>query len=145
MNLTNNFTLEELTASQYASRNGIDNTPNAEQIESLKQLCINILQPLRDALGVPMHIDSGFRNPEVNSAIGGAKTSQHTKGEAADVVVPGMTPMEIIKRIVELKLPFDQMIFEYGQWTHVSYSVNQQRGEVLSKTNGVAGYPPLIV
>lgn len=145
MNLTKNFTLEELIVSQYASRNGINNTPNEEQVENLKQLCINILQPLRDALGIPLHIDSGFRNFEVNNAVGGAKTSQHTKGQAADVVVPGMTPMDVIRRVVALRLPFDQMIFEYGEWMHISYNEINNRGEILSKTNGVSGYPPLIL
>jgi uncharacterized protein YcbK (DUF882 family) len=145
MNLTKNFTLEELIKSQYASRNGIDNTPNEEQIENLKQLCINILQPLRDALGVPLHIDSGFRNFEINEAIGGAKNSQHTKGQAADVTVSGMTPMDVIKKVVALRLPFDQMIFEYGEWMHVSYNEINNRGEILSKTNGVPGYPVLIL
>jgi uncharacterized protein YcbK (DUF882 family) len=145
MNLTKNFTLEELCHSSWAIRNGIDNKPNDEQIENLTLLCINILQPLRDALGIPMVIDSGFRNFEVNNAVGGAKTSQHTEGKAADVIVPGMAVIDVIRKIAELKLPFDQMIFEYGQWTHISFDKDRQRGRILSKTNEVEGYPPLIL
>ena len=143
MNLTKNFTLEELCHSSYALRWDIDNTPNEEQIENLTQLCTNILQPLRDALGIPMVIDSGFRNHEVNHAVGGSDTSQHTEGKAADVVIPGMSVIDVIRKIAELKLPFDQMIFEYGQWTHVSFDKERQRGQILSKTSGVDGYPPL--
>lgn len=145
MNLTKDFTYEEMTKSTYAIRHGIDNIPNGEQTENLKQLCINVLQPLRDALEMPMVIDSGFRNYGINNAVGGASTSQHTKGQAADVIIPGMTPMEVIKKIVVLKLPFDQMIFEYGAWTHVSYNIAGNRGQILSKTSDVPGYPPLVV
>ena len=147
MELTKNFTLEELTKSGYATEHGIDNTPNAEQIENLQLLATNILQPLRDELGLAVNIDSAFRCLAVNEAVGGVTDplhiSQHTKGQAADIIVPGMTPMEVIKKIVEMKLPFDQLIFEYGEWTHVSFDKDRKRGQILSKTKGVAGYPPL--
>jgi zinc D-Ala-D-Ala carboxypeptidase len=145
MNLAKNFTLEELCYSIWAVRNKIDNMPNEEQIENLKLLCENILQPLRDALGLPIHSNSGFRNPEVNLAVGGAKNSQHQEGKADDITVVGMTPMDVIKKIVELKLPFDQLIFEYGQWAHVSFNKEGNRGQLLSKTHDVEGYPELIL
>jgi zinc D-Ala-D-Ala carboxypeptidase len=83
MNLSANFTLKELTKSETATRLDIDNTPNDEQIESLRLLCENILQPVRDHFGKPVKITSGFRCPAVNKATGGSATSDHCKGQAS--------------------------------------------------------------
>lgn len=145
MNLSKDFTLEELVKSDYAIRHGIVNDSNEEQTENLKLLCLNVLQPLRDAIGIPIGIDSGFRNYEVNHAIGGAKNSQHTEGKAADIVTFEYTPIELIKKIVKLKLPFDQCIQEFDEWTHISFNQASNRGQLLyaTKIGSVTQYAQL--
>src|SRR5690606_11146330 len=85
------------------------------------------LDPLREAIGRPVNVSSGFRNEAVNRLVGGSKTSQHRFGEAADINVPGMSVTEVIAKIKELKLPFDQVIDEFGSWVHVSYGPRQRR------------------
>lgn len=127
MKLGKYFTLEELTHSQVASRYGISNQPNNVQIDALKALVRNILDPLREAVGHPVIISSGFRNEAVNRLVGGSKSSQHRLGEAADIVVPSMSTPAVIQIIRDLKLPFDQVIDEFGSWVHVSYGPRQRR------------------
>jgi len=136
MKLSTNFTLEELTISQTALRNGIDNTPDKEEIENLKKLCINILQPLRDDFELPLVVSSGFRSKELSSLVGSKITSQHCSGCAADFIIPGVDNKKVFKHIVE-NLPMDQAILEYyteenGGWIHVSYVPNG-RGQALVK------------
>jgi len=136
MKLSTNFTLEELTISQTALRNNIDNTPNEEEIENLKRLCINILQPLRDDFELPLVVSSGFRSKELSSLVGSKITSQHCSGCAADFIIPGVDNKKVFKHIVE-NLPMDQAILEYytednGGWIHVSYVPNG-RGQALTK------------
>ena len=136
MKLSTNFTLEELTISQTALRNNIDNTPNEEEIENLKRLCINILQPLRDDFELPLVVSSGFRSKELSSLVGSKITSQHCSGCAADFIIPGVDNKKVFKHIVE-NLPMDQAILEYytednGGWIHVSYVPNG-RGQALVK------------
>jgi len=136
MKLSTNFTLEELTISQTALRNNIDNTPNKEEIENLKRLCINILQPLRDDFELPLVVSSGFRSKELSSLVGSKITSQHCSGCAADFIIPGVNNKKVFKHIVE-NLPMDQAILEYyteenGGWIHVSYVPNG-RGQALTK------------
>ena len=145
MDLTENFTLEEMCRSDYAIRHGIDNTPNEEQKENLKLLCENILQPLRNSIGIPLHIDSGFRNYEVNHAIGGAATSQHTEGKAADITTAYYAPRKMASIIVGLGISFDQLILEFDEWVHISYNKDHNRNELLyaTKTGGVTQYAPL--
>lgn len=87
--LSENFTLEEFTRSDTATRLGIDNTPGEKELEALRILVERTLQPLRDRLGIPVHVNSGYRCPELNEAVGGVPTSQHQKGEAADLSVDG--------------------------------------------------------
>ena len=87
MQLTKNFDLKEMTYSYTAVDKKIDNTPNAEQIAALKYLCEEVLQPVRDKLGVSIKVNSGYRSPELNKSIGGASTSQHQKGEAVDITM----------------------------------------------------------
>lgn len=130
LQLTKNFHLNEFTSSQYAARHGIDNTPLPIHIDNLRALCENVLQPLRDLLGKSIKISSGYRNNAVNTGIGGASNSQHTRGEAADISVNGMTTMELVRAIVLSGIEFDQVIEEFGAWVHVSYSVNN-RGSIL--------------
>ena len=132
MNLSEHFTLEELTASQEAVRSGIKNAPSAEQIASLRSLCVTILEPLRLRLKRPIVVSSGFRSTSINRRIGGSPRSQHCRGEAADIMVPGVPVAEVIKVIKALYLPIDQTIDEFGAWVHVSHKANGgNRGQYL--------------
>jgi len=137
MKLSQNFSLDEFLISQTASRKGIDNTPTTEVIENLKQLAINVLQPLRDKLG-PVVITSGYRSPKLNKAVGGAATSQHLTGCAADINIPTMGNDELAIYIRD-KLDFDQVILEFYQlgkpnsgWVHVSYVTRGNKKECLT-------------
>lgn len=139
MQLSKNFNLTEMTRSEAASRGGFDNTPPPDAIESLKALCVNVLQPLRDAMGKPMRVNSAFRGEKANKAVGGSSSSQHCKGEAADIEFDGFDNKKLAEKIVEMKLPFDQIILEFYKpgdpnsgWVHVSHKRGgKQRGEVL--------------
>lgn len=119
MNLSYNFTLEELTASDAAARRGLDNQPTPEHLENLKRLA-SFLEEVRALFGKPILINSAYRSKEVNDAVGGSKNSQHCLGCAADIRIPGMTPKEVVTIIVNSKLRFDQVIEEFGSWTHIS-------------------------
>ena len=143
MKLTENFSLPELLESNTATRLGLRDqfTPPQSVIDSLTDLCIHILQPLRDELG-PIRLSSGYRSPRLNAAVKGASSSQHCKGEAADCnyfkngVEDNLT---LAKKVLELGLPFDQMILEFGTnnnpaWIHLSYSRKRQRNEILRAT-----------
>lgn len=132
--LSENFTLEEMTHSQTAVRYGYNNEPTAAQIAAMKLLAEKVLQPIRDEFG-PVRITSGFRGPILNSAIRGSKTSQHCHGEAADLKITGVSNLEVCKWIVE-NLEFDQLIYEFGEggWVHISYRKGRLRNEVLSAT-----------
>lgn len=132
MRLTEHFSLAEFTRSQVAARRGIDNTPNEHVFENLATLCELILEPLRVDLGIPIRINSGFRCPELNSAIGGSRFSQHMTGNAGDIDVPGMEPIEVAQKIIDLGLPFDQLIHEFQSWVHVSYDSDRDRRAVLT-------------
>lgn len=118
--LTANFSLEELTRSEVADRNGWDNTPNAQEIENLKRLAA-LLQQVKTAVGgKPVMINSGFRSKQVNDSVGSKDTSQHRLGCAADIRVPGMKPREVVEACIAAGVPFDQIILEFDSWTHVS-------------------------
>lgn len=145
MRLTKNFTLREFTQSQYATRYDIDNEPNDEQTEALRALCEKVLQPLRDHYGKSVRISSGFRCQELNKAIGGASSSQHTKGQAADIEIPGIDNLEVAKWIAD-NLEYDQLISEYyiegdknSGWIHVSWR-ESPRMQTLTKKSKVKGY-----
>lgn len=130
--LTENFSLEEMIASQTAANRGIDNTPDQWQIENMQRLCENLLQPLRDAIGV-INVSSGFRSPALNRAIGGSRTSQHCKGEAADIKCNNNAALF---HLIRETMDFDQLIWEFGdnnqpQWIHVSYKKKGNRNQVL--------------
>lgn len=115
MKLTPHFTLEEMT---FTNHREFDNTPNMLQINNLQRLA-EFLEEVRSLLGKPIIIDSGFRSPDVNQAVGSTSVSQHLRGCAADFRVPGMTPAEVVKAIHGFDLPFDQLILELT-WTHIS-------------------------
>lgn len=119
MNLSPNFTLEEMTASETAARHGIDNTPDNDVLMNLRRLAL-FLEEVRKAVGMPLHINSAFRSVEANRIVGGKSTSQHCKGAAADIKVKGMTPDQVVRAIIKAKLPYDQVIREFDSWTHVS-------------------------
>lgn len=123
MRLSKSFTLAELCVTNAR----LDNTPGPKQIESLRTLATDILQPLRNSVGVPVNVTSAYRSPAVNKAVGGANTSQHVLGEAADIVVAGMSPREVCEEIIDINLPFDQLIQEFGRWTHVSRGPRNRR------------------
>lgn len=129
MQLSKHFTLAEMTVSQKAARLGLSNRPSPDEVENLRRLCVNVLEPLRGYLG-PIVVSSGYRSPKVNAAVGGARTSQHVQGLAADILVPGHSVPFVVATIRKLKLPFDQVIDEFGAWTHVSWSP-RPRGQVL--------------
>lgn len=118
--LTINFSLEELTRSEAADRNGWDNTPNEQEVENLKRLAA-LLQQVKAAVGgKPVMINSGFRSKKVNDSVGSKDTSQHRLGCAADIRVPGMKPREVVEACIAAKIPFDQIILEFDAWTHIS-------------------------
>lgn len=118
--LSAHFTLRELVKSPTALRLHIDNTPSADIIAALRGLAVNVLEPLRKALGRPVHINSGYRSMPLNQAVGGSRVSQHIFGEAADIEVQGFTPQELQNKIGSLGLPVDQCIAE-PTWVHVSH------------------------
>jgi zinc D-Ala-D-Ala carboxypeptidase len=120
MQLSPNFSLEELTRSEAAARNGWDNTPNEAEIENLKRLAA-LLQEVKAAVGgKPVLINSGFRSKQVNDAVGSKDSSQHRLACAADLRVPGMTPRQVVEACIEAQVPFDQIILEFDAWTHIS-------------------------
>jgi hypothetical protein len=119
MNLSENFTLEELTASETAERYGIDNTPDNDVLMNLRRLAL-FLEEVRKAVGMPLRINSAYRSPEANKKVGGKSTSQHCKGVAADIKVKGMTPDQVVKAVISAGLEYDQVIREFDSWTHIS-------------------------
>lgn len=139
MQLSAHFSLDELTASQTATRKGIDNTPPADVMPAMQELA-NGLERVRRILGVPMQINSGYRSAKLNAAVGGSKTSQHCKGEAADFVAPQFgNPMEVCRAIVANadEIQFDQLIYE-GAWIHISFTPDP-RQSVLTAHFGNGG------
>ena len=143
MKLGQFFTLEEMTHSQAATRAGIKNLPDKAQTLALTNLVINVLDPLRKAVGRPVVVSSGFRSEQVNKLIGGSATSQHRFGEAADITIPGLTNDEIVTAVKNAKLPFDQMIEEFGSWVHISYGPRHRREILRARTiNGKTVYSP---
>lgn len=133
--LSKNFSLDEMTASQTASRRGIDNTPSAEIIENLKTLCIT-LEEVKDLLeGKAILISSGYRCPKLNSAVGGSKTSSHMEGLAADFTAPRYGSVkQVCEAIRDSDIAFDQLIFEYGAWCHIGVGGGMRR-QVLTINN----------
>jgi uncharacterized protein YcbK (DUF882 family) len=120
MNITPYFTLEELTASETAERNGWDNNPNGYERENLSRLA-DLLEQVKVVLGgKPIMINSAFRSKQVNDAVGSKDTSQHRTGCAADIRVPGMTPDQVVKAIIASGIGYDQVINEFDRWTHIS-------------------------
>lgn len=117
MNLTNNFTLEELTHTDHRE---LDNTPNSDEIANLTRLALVLEQVKYTLGGKPIMVNSAFRCKQVNDAVGSKDTSQHRHGCAADIRVPGMTPDQVVRAVMAAGLPYDQIIREFDRWTHIS-------------------------
>ena len=153
MNLTANFSLAEMVKSETALRHDMDNTPGEAEIENLKRLAEKVLQPVRDHYGKGVKVNSGYRHPEVNAKVGGSKTSDHCKGQAADIEIPGVPNADLAKWIAE-NLDFTQVILEFytqgipdSGWVHVSYDPANLKKQTLTavKQNGKTVYLPGLV
>jgi len=138
MKLSNNFSLNEMTKSQTATRKGISNNPSEDHMNNLKELCINVLQRVRDHFGRVVSVSSGYRSPELCEAIGSSKTSQHAKGQAADFEIFDVSNQELVIWI-DKNLDYDQMILEFWKgpdepnsgWVHCSYKKEGNRKQLL--------------
>jgi len=134
MRLSDNFVLSEITRSNTAKRLGIDNGPSKKHLQSIQRIVTNLIQPMRDALG-PIRISSGYRNPNVNRAIGGSSKSQHCKGEALDLQFWSdgkISNKEIYDWVLSSNVEFDQMINEFDfAWIHISLTKEGNRKQVL--------------
>lgn len=119
MKLSTHFSLEELTFSEIAERREMNNSPPPDVLLNLSRLAL-FLEDVRSIIGKPIIINSGYRSPVVNGAVGGRPTSQHCLGLAADIRVSGMTPDEVVQSIRDSDLEYDQLIREFDRWTHVS-------------------------
>ena len=146
MKLSEHFHLSEFTTSQAAARRGLDNTPPPQVVAALKDLCINVLEPVRKQFG-RVNVSSGYRSPAVNRAVGGSATSQHVLGEAADIECPGVSNHELARWIAR-NVDFDQLILEFytpGQpnsgWVHVSWRRSGRRKQCLTaaRVRGLTG------
>jgi len=151
MKLSNNFTLHELTYSDMAIRKGMNNEPNEEQINNLKLVCENILEPVRANFNSPVIISSGYRSVAVCEAVGSSAKSQHTKGQAADFEIVGIANKDVADWIVN-NLDYDQCILEFWKesepnsgWVHCSYNVSGNRKQYLKaqKIDGKIVYSPM--
>lgn len=119
--LSQNFWLHEFLRSQTAARMGRPLTnPPPQVVDNLERLCVDVLQPARDLIGAPVIITSGWRPEWLNVTIGGSRASQHITGNAADFVVNGLPALEVARRIESSGVPYDQLIYEFGGWVHIS-------------------------
>jgi len=137
MKLSANFQLSELVKSQTAERKGIPNNPSPAHIDNLKNLCINVLQPIRSHFDCPVIVSSGYRSAELCIAIGSKPTSQHAEGKAADIEVVSVDNKELAQWIKD-NLEFDQLILEFyrsgepdSSWVHVSWDSDNNRNQSL--------------
>ena len=153
MNLSNNFTLHELTKSQTATRKDINNEPGTAEVENLIHLAKTILQPVREHFGKPVMISSGYRSPELCEAIGSSVKSQHARGEAADFEIHEVDNKDLATWISK-NCEFDQLILEYyiegdpnSGWIHCSSSMEKSRKQMLRATKiaGQLSYSPILL
>lgn len=150
MQLSENFSLKEMTRSDTATRMGHANAPGATETANLKTLCEKVLQSIRNHYGKSVKINSGFRHPEVNASVGGSKTSDHCRGMAADIEITGIANADLATWISK-NLKFTQIILEFytpgipdSGWVHVSYDPTNLKGQTLTamKENGKTVYKP---
>jgi len=153
MKLTENFTLSEMVKSETALRHGLDNTPGETEIANLRRLAENVLQPVRNHYKRGVKVNSGYRAPNVNAAVGGSKTSDHCRGQAADIEIPGVANAELAEWISK-NLKFTQLILEFytpgipdSGWVHVSYDPANLKGQVMTamRENGKTVYKPGLI
>ena len=151
--LTKNFSLAELTKSETALRFDMENTPGPVEIANLTDLAGKVLQPVRDHFGKGVKVNSGFRHPDVNAKVGGSKTSDHCKGQAADIEIPGVPNAELAEWIKD-NLEFRQLILEFytpgipdSGWVHVSFVDGDNKKQVMTATkkDGKTVYLPGLV
>ena len=151
--LSTNFSLSELTKSETALRHNMDNTPGATEIANLTALALYVLQPVRDHYKTGVKVNSGYRAPDVNASVGGSKTSDHCKGQAGDIEIPGVANAELAQWI-SANLKFTQIILEFytpgipdSGWVHVSYDPNNLKCQLLTavKENGKTVYKPGLI
>ena len=151
--LTANFSLHELTKSETALRMGLDNTPGPVETEYLKILAERVLQPIRDHFQKGVKVNSGYRSPDSNSAVGRSRTSDHCKGQAADIEIPGVPNAELAQWIMD-NLDYTQLILEFytpgipdSGWVHVSYNPDNLKKQELTamKVAGKTQYVPGLV
>jgi zinc D-Ala-D-Ala carboxypeptidase len=147
MQLSEHFELAEFLVSETAARRGIANEPSPEVIENLRRLCQSVLEPLRIKLGRPVVITSGYRSPELNRAVGGSKNSHHMQGRAADLIVPGLSPLAVCQTAQQMKLPCVQIIHEFGRWAHLAVALPNECTQLLTAKleQGKTVYEPGLV
>jgi putative chitinase len=140
VSLSKNFTLSELTASQFAERHGINNAPSEVVVKNLKETA-NQLEKVRALLGSPIYISSGYRSPTLNRSIGGSSTSAHCLGFAVDFTSPSFgSPKDIVAKIMNSEIKYDQLIHE-GTWVHISFAPAMRRQTLIATfKNGKATY-----
>jgi hypothetical protein len=147
-NISKYITYDEAVRSEYASRNGIDNTPDDDQLTNIRLLCLNVLDRIRDFYRQPLIPTSIFRSYSVNLRIGGSKTSQHQaldNAAACDFHIHGVSVQQVFEDICSGKIPiqYDQVIQEFGSWIHISYKnvgVNRMQKMIAKKENGKTVY-----
>jgi zinc D-Ala-D-Ala carboxypeptidase len=153
MQLTNNFSLAEMVKSDTALRHDMDNTPGEAEIANLKTLCEKVLQPVRDHFQTGVKVNSGYRSPDVNAKVGGSRTSDHCKGQASDIEIPGIANADLAVWIMD-NLEYTQLILEFytpgvpdSGWVHVSYDPSNLKKQNLTATkqNGKTVYLPGLV
>jgi zinc D-Ala-D-Ala carboxypeptidase len=153
MKLTENFSLAEMTKSETALRLDLPNDPEPDHLENMKALAENVLQPVRNYFGMGVKVNSAYRHPDVNKAVGGSTTSDHCKGMAADIEIPGIPNAELAEWIQD-NLEFRQLILEFytpgvpdSGWVHVSYNPADNKKQVLTamKENGKTVYKPGLI
>lgn len=128
-----NFTISELLHSDVAEKYNISNIPDKQSLDNMLILICECLQPLRNYIGKPMIISSGYRSPRLNGhpLINGAPNSQHVTGQAVDFTIKGMTPRQIIEKIDASGVEFDQCINEKNIWIHLSYNKDNNRRQIM--------------
>lgn len=144
--LQQSFRLSEFLRSETAVRRGLDNTPKATELANIRNVLAPGMQRVRNCLGVPVHVTSGYRSAEVNRAVGGSQSSQHSQGLAADFVAPDFGLPRAVARYLMERAPeirFDQLIWE-GAWVHISFTADRPRSQVLTAhfTGGGVSYTP---
>lgn len=151
--LSANFTLSEMVKSETAERRGLNNTPGAAEVANLRLLAEKVLQPVREQYKRGVKVNSGFRHPDVNAAVGGSRTSDHTKGMAADIEIPGVANADLAEWI-QKNLKFTQLILEFytpgvpdSGWVHVSYDPANLKCQVMTamRENGKTVYKPGLI